>query len=222
MKIEKRKDAEKRAHGQLENLIERYPFLARVKERIWSAYEILLESVENGGKILVCGNGGSSADSDHIVGELMKSFCSKRPLHPDLQEKLRNIEPGLGGKLACNLEETIPAINLTQHIALSTAYSNDKEPALGFAQQIIGYGDNGDTLIAISTSGNSLNVVMAAITAKAKGLKTIALTGANESKLMKYSDICINVPETETYKIQELHLPVYHALCLMLETSFWG
>lgn len=221
MKKKQKKGAEVRVCNQLENLIERYPILAPIKDKIWNSYETLLTSVENGGKILVCGNGGSSADSDHIVGELMKSFCAKRPIDINLQEKIRNINQEFGEKLANNLEDAIPAISLSQHTALSTACANDKDATLIFAQQIIGYGEEADTLIAISTSGNSLNAVLAAITAKAKGLKVIALTGAKESRLTNLSDICINVPETETYKIQELHLPIYHALCLMLETSFW-
>ena len=221
MKKEIKKGAKERASIQLENLIARYPILAPLKEKIWNSYKILLSSIENGGKVLICGNGGSSADSDHIVGELMKSFCKERPIDTKLQDKLKALDPKLGETLATKLEDAIPAIYLTQHTALSTAYSNDKEPALGFAQQVMGYGEKPDIFMGISTSGNSLNVVMATITAKAKGLQTIALTGAKESKLMELSDICINVPETETYKIQELHLPVYHALCLMLETSFW-
>ncbi|MFA6689740.1 MAG: D-sedoheptulose-7-phosphate isomerase [Sphaerochaetaceae bacterium] len=205
----------------IENLILRFPMLESIEPEISKAYGILLASVSAGGKILVCGNGGSSADADHIVGELMKSFCRKRPIDDALQHRLIAIDAKRGGILAQGLEGTIPAINLTQHTALTTAYSNDRYPALAFSQQLLGYGNPGDTLIALSTSGNSENVILACITAKAKGLRVVALTGASPALLDQYCDVVIKVPETETYKIQELHLPVYHCLCLALEVAFW-
>lgn len=210
-----------RATKQLDILIERRPELQVLRNNILDAYELLLETVSKNGKILICGNGGSCADSDHIVGELMKSFCANRPIEDGLREKLLAIDGIEGERIANGLEGAIPAINLTQHTALSTAYGNDSSAPMVFAQQVYGYGKEGDALIAISTSGNSLNVALAAITAKAKGMRVVSLTGSNTSRLTALSDVCLNVPETETYRIQELHLPIYHTLCLMLETSFW-
>ncbi len=206
---------------QLDLLIERYPVLEVSKETILGAYELLYGSVASGGKILVCGNGGSSADADHIVGELMKSFCAERPIPPALGQRLRSIDAELGSLLETGLEGTIPAINLTQHTALTTAYANDRAPALAFAQQVLGYGQENDSLIGISTSGNSENVVLASVVAKAKGMKVVSMTGWEPAKVDQFSDVVIKVPETETFKIQELHLPIYHCLCLMLEAAFW-
>ena len=197
-------------------LIERYPLLNSCKEDIRSAYCILEESYKNGKKLLVCGNGGSAADSEHIVGELMKKFKKPRAIKKEVFDKLA--EYGEEGKRLQNtLEGSLRAVSLTSHISLTTAFANDREPAVCFAQQLYGLADAGDALIAISTSGNSENCVLAAITAKASGMKTIALTGKTESKLSALSDVTIRVPETETFKVQELHLPVYHCLCAMLE-----
>lgn len=207
---------------QLNLLIERYPKLAVCKEDIKKAYEILEAAYSNGRKLLVCGNGGSASDSEHIVGELMKEFKLKRKVYSDHAVALKSIDPELGQVLADNLQGALPAISLTGHSSLQTAYMNDAVPKLVFAQQVNGYGKEGDVLLGISTSGNSKNVLYAAVNAKAKGLKVIGLTGAKENKLMKFADVCIRVPETETYKIQELHLPVYHCLCLMLEEKFFG
>lgn len=212
----------KKAEQELNILINRYPRLEPFYSSIFASYEIIIDALQKGCKILTCGNGGSASDSDHIVGELMKSFCSKRPIEETLKAKLIKIDPTLGKKLGDNLEGAIPAINLTQHTALSSAYSNDNNPSLVFAQQVLGYGNEGDILIGISTSGNSENVILAAIVAKAKGLKVISLSGEKKAKLDEFSDISIKVPETETYKIQELHLPIYHTLCLMLEVTFWS
>lgn len=221
MHRETTKNARQNAYKQLESLFIRYPKLSGLRDGMLASYDILLDTVTKGRKILICGNGGSCSDSDHIVGELMKSFCAYRPIENELKQKLTELDSEMGARLADGLEGAIPAINLTQHQALSTAYGNDNSAPLVFAQQVYGYGECGDTLIAISTSGNSMNVVLAAITAKAKGLNVIALTGEKESKLSEISDVCINVPEVETYKIQEYHLPIYHTLCLMLEASFW-
>lgn len=207
---------------QLTLLIERYPKLAVCKEDIKKAYELLETAYSNGRKLLVCGNGGSASDSEHIVGELMKEFKLKRKVYSDQAAALKEIDPELGQVLADNLQGALPAISLTGHSSLQTAYMNDAIPELVFAQQVNGYGKAGDVFLGISTSGNSKNVLYAAVNAKAKGLKVIGLTGAKENKLMKYADVCIRVPETETYKIQELHLPVYHCLCLMLEEKFFG
>ena len=207
---------------QLNLLIERYPKLAVCKEDIKKAYELLEAAYKAGRKLLVCGNGGSASDSEHIVGELMKEFKLKRKVYSDQAAALKAIDPELGQVLADNLQGALPAICLTGHSSLTTAFMNDANADLVFAQQVNGYGKAGDVFLGISTSGNSKNVLYAAVNAKAKGLKVIGLTGAKESKLMKYADVCIRVPETETYKIQELHLPVYHCLCLMLEEKFFG
>ena len=206
---------------QLRILIERYSQLAVCKEDIKRSYLILEEAYTKGCKLLVCGNGGSASDSEHIVGELMKEFKLKRKVFSDHAAMLKEIDPELGQILADNLQGALPAISLTGHSALQTAYMNDAVPELVFAQQVNGYGKPGDVFLGISTSGNSKNVLYAAVNAKAKGLKVLGLTGAKENKLMKYADVCIRVPETETYKIQELHLPVYHCLCLMLEDHFF-
>lgn len=207
---------------QLNNLLERYPHLFVCKDDIRKAYELLETAYENGRKLLVCGNGGSASDSEHIVGELMKEFKLKRKVYSDHAAVLKEIDPELGQVLADNLQGALPAICLTGHSSLTTAFMNDANADLVFAQQVNGYGKPGDVFLGISTSGNSKNVLYAAVNAKAKGLKVIGLTGAKENKLMKYADVCIRVPETETYKIQELHLPVYHCLCLMLEEKFFG
>lgn len=206
----------------INHLIYRYPKLIECRKDLIAAYELLEFAYSNGRKLLVCGNGGSASDSEHIVGELMKEFKLKRKVYRDHAAALKEIDPELGQVLAENLQAALPAISLTGHSSLQTAFMNDAVPELVFAQQVNGYGKPGDVFLGISTSGNSKNVLYAAVNAKAKGLKVIGLTGAKENKLMKYADVCIRVPETETYKIQEYHLPVYHCLCLMLENKFFG
>lgn len=206
----------------LNQLIERYPQLIVCREEIIEAYEILEYAYNHGRKLLVSGNGGSASDSEHIVGELMKEFRLKRKVYANQAESLRQIDMEMGKVLADNLQGALPAICLTGHSALSTAFMNDSNADLIFAQQVNGYGKPGDVYLGISTSGNSKNVLYAAITAKSKGLKVIGLTGAKDNRLMTFADVCIRVPELETYKIQELHLPVYHCLCLMLEEKFFG
>ena len=206
----------------LDRLIDRYPKLIVCREDIWKAYQIFETAYSSGRKLLVSGNGGSASDSEHIVGELMKEFKLKRKVYGKQASALKDIDSELGQTLADNLQGALPAISLTGHSSLTTAFMNDAMPELVFAQQVNGYGKPGDVYLGISTSGNSKNVLYAAVNAKAKGLKVIGLTGAKENKLMKYADVCIRVPETETYKIQELHLPVYHCLCLMLEERFFG
>lgn len=205
----------------LEELITRYPQLNDIKADIEDAYRLLEDTYTNGGKILIGGNGGSMADSEHIVGELMKSFVKKRNIATNVSEQLKKIDAEHGEKLASLLQGALPAIALTGHNALSTAFLNDVDPTLCYAQQVYGYGKAGDTLIAISTSGNAENLVNAAITAKAMGMKVLLLSGKDGGKLKKYVDLSVIVPEKETYKIQELHLPIYHALCLMLEDKFF-
>lgn len=216
------KKLDKRLEKYINFLLLRYPILDIIKNDIIEAYLILEESYKNGGKLLIAGNGGSAADAEHIVGELMKGF--KLPRKPKLNFSTKLIEESeeLGYVLAENLQEALPAIALDGHISLSTAYVNDCEPLLCFAQQVNGYGIDKDVFLGISTSGNSKNILYAATTAHAKGMKVIGLTGAKNSKLEQISDVCIKVPETETYMIQELHLPVYHCLCLMLEDKFFG
>ena len=203
-------------------LVERYPSLESAKNDIVAAYLLLEESYKNGGKLLVAGNGGSAADAEHIVGELMKGFKLPRKPEADFAEKLVEENQELGSVLAENLQGALPAIALDGHPALSTAYMNDCEPLLCFAQQVNGYGKSGDVFLGISTSGNSKNVLYAATTAHAKGMKVIGLTGAKDSKLKDMSNVCIKAPQTETYMIQELHLPIYHCLCLMLEDRFFA
>ena len=213
---------ETRLYQYIDLLILRYPQLIVAKDCIVEAYQILEESYTNDGKLLVAGNGGSAADAEHIVGELMKGFVNPRKLEAEYSDALLTVNKELGRVLSENLQGALPAIALDGHLALTTAYLNDCEPLLCFAQQVNGYGRKSDVFLGISTSGNSRNILYAATVAKAKGMKVIGLTGEKDSKLSEISDTCIQVPETETYKIQELHLPVYHCLCLMLEDTFFG
>ena len=213
---------EQRILKHVDNLIDRYPNLKECREDIIRVYEILEESYSLGCKLLVSGNGGSASDSEHIVGELMKEFRLKRKVYSGQVEAMKKIDSEMGATLAENLQGALPAICLTGHSSLTTAFMNDANADLVFAQQVNGYGKENDVFLGISTSGNSKNIIYAAITAKAKGLKVVGLTGLHKSKLSALADCCIRVPETETYKIQELHLPVYHCLCLMLEDKFFG
>ncbi len=192
-------------------LYERYPELQACKQEIEQALALLIETYRNGGKVLVCGNGGSASDSEHIVGELLKGFLSKRPVTDErIPESLR-----------AELQGSLPAISLPSQCAILTAYCNDVSPEMMYAQLVYGYGKEGDVLIAISTSGNAANVAKAAEVARYIGVKTIALTGAKDSKLSELSTITVKVPETETYKVQELHLPVYHYLCAGVEKELF-
>ena len=209
-------------NNHIEVLIERYPQLLECRESIQAAYDILKEAYAKDRKLLVCGNGGSASDSEHIVGELMKEFKLKREVYHDQAEAMQRIDPEMGGILAKHLQGALPAIALTGHSSLTTAFMNDSNPELIFAQQVNGYGKAGDVFLGISTSGNSRNILFAAVTAKSKGLKVIGLTGQKPNRLAELADVCIQVTETETYKIQELHLPVYHCLCMMLEEHFFG
>ena len=203
-------------------LINRYPVLEPVKEAIFQAYCLLEKCYEGGGKLLIGGNGGSSADSEHIVGELMKGFCKKRQVPEDFAGKLMEADKERGKYLAEKLQQGLPAIALTGHTALSTAFLNDVDGLLTIAQQLYGYGKKGDVFLGISTSGNSENILYAAAAARAMEIPVIALTGKDGGRLAEAADVAIIVPEQETYRIQELHLPVYHALCLMLEERFFG
>lgn len=204
-----------------EELVDKYPSLSACIDSVRSAGEVLLKVFRGGGKLLVCGNGGSGADSEHIVGELMKEFYIRRPLKEAEQAALKKVDP-VGEKLAKCLQGALPAITLTSNIALSTAYANDAEPELVFAQQVWGYGNPGDVLLAISTSGSSKNVYDAMVAAKAKGMWVIGLTGARQGTMEKLCDVCIRAPSTVTYEIQEYHLPIYHALCRYVEAEIFG
>lgn len=190
------------------------------KETIIAAYDRLSRAVAGNGTLFVCGNGRSAADGEHIVGELMKSFRKKRPINSEGYRRLGVFGDG-GIRLQHILEGTIRAVALTSHPALSTAFANDREPSAVFAQQLYGLASPGDILLAVSTSGNSENCCLAAITAKAMDLPVVALTWEKESRLSALTDVTVRVPETETYKVQELHLPVYHCLCAMLEEEFF-
>ena len=206
----------------LDELIERYPVLEPCRKDIEEAYEILKDCYAAGGKLLIGGNGGSCADSGHIVGELMKGFVKPRKISDEMRERLIKADAEIGAILAGTLQGALPAINITDHNALNTAYGNDVNGGSYMAQQVFGYGRREDVLLGISTSGNSGNIISAAVTARAIGMKVIGLTGAKDSKLEQMSDVCIKVPQTETYMIQELHLPIYHCLCLMIEDKFFG
>ncbi len=205
----------------VDDLIGRYPRLGGIKEAIERGYQMIEDSYTKDGKLLVAGNGGSAADSEHIVSELMKSFKLPRPINAELKESLIRVSETVGRKLADNLECALTAIPLVAHQAFSTAFINDVDAQSVFAQQLFGYGRAGDVFLAISTSGNSENILNAAVAAKAIGIKVIGLTGQNGGKLEQYADCMIKAPETETYKIQELHLPIYHTLCRMLEAHFF-
>ena len=204
-------------------IYKRYPVLECCRLSIEDAAEALIRCFETGGKLLICGNGGSSADSDHIVGELMKGFLLRRPVGEELTEKLKKIgvDEYEATVMTGKLQGALPAVSLTSQTALLSAFANDVDPEMVYAQMVYGYGRPGDLLLCLSTSGNSRNVVNAAKIAKALDLTTIAMTGKDESALSRLCDITIRVPETETYKVQELHLPVYHYLCARAEGHFF-
>lgn len=206
----------------LDELISRYPRLEPVREEIRKAADCLILCYRQGHKVLVCGNGGSAADSDHIVGELMKSFGTSRPVAGSLKNRLSEAGGERGGYLADKLQQGLPAISLSAHGALISAVANDNDPDLIFAQQVAGYGTEGDVLIGLSTSGNSRNVLDAMITARAKGMAVVGLTGETGGKMKPFCDILINVPGRNVAFVQELHMPVYHALCAMVEDHFFG
>lgn len=206
----------------LDLLTERYPQLTLCKDDILQAYKLVEKCYSGGGKLLIAGNGGSSADAEHIVGELMKGFQKPRKLPEDFAEKLAAINDELGRVLMEKLQGSLPAIALGSHNTLLTAYMNDCDPLLCFAQEVNGYGNENDVFWGISTSGNSQNILYASVIAKAKSMKVIGMTGANGGKLCSLSDVCIRVPETETHMVQELHLPVYHTICLMIEEENFG
>ena len=208
--------------GHIDILTSRYPVLESVQEEIAQGYLIMKNCYEHDGKLLIAGNGGSAADSEHIAGELMKRFKSPRRVAPEFSEKLKSIDPVRGENLAKNLERGLMAIPLVAHEALTTAYINDVDGLGVFAQQLFGFGRPGDVFLGISTSGNSKNVMSATVVARAIGMKVIGLTGKDGGELAEVADVAVKVPEKETYMIQELHLPIYHCWCLMLEETFFG
>ncbi len=195
----------------LNELLMRYPALGECKEEIENALELIIDTYKNGGKVLVCGNGGSASDSEHIVGELMKGFMLKRPV----------TDERIPEDLAKNLQGALPAISLVSQVGVLSAFVNDVEPDMMYAQLVYGYATDKDLLICLSTSGNSKNCVNAARVAKCVDAKVLSLTGKKESRLSELSDCTVKVPETETFKVQEYHLPVYHYLCAMAEKTFF-
>lgn len=206
----------------LEGLMERYPVLETVRGAVLEVYQVLEDCYCRGNKLLIAGNGGSCADAEHIVGELMKGFKRQRELPAELQDRLRAEGGEEGELLAAKLQGSLPAIALNGHPGLSTAFANDVNGDMVYAQQVCGYGVPGDVFLGISTSGNARNVDYAVTAAKAKSMKVVGLTGRDGGKLAKRADVAVIVPEEETYKIQELHLPVYHTLCLLLEERFFA
>ena len=216
------KRLEEKLKKHIDLLVSRYPSLQSIRDVIIDAYLIMEECYLQGGKLLIAGNGGSAADSEHIAGELMKRFKTPRPVSLEFANRLKQIDPERGTELAKNLECGLMAIPLVAHEALTTAYINDVDGLGVFAQQLFGYGRAGDVFLGISTSGNSKNIMNATVVARALGIKVIGLTGENGGELAKVANVAVKVPETETYMIQELHLPIYHCWCLMLEDKFFG
>lgn len=213
---------ENRLQKHIDLLLTRYPALEAAKDDIISAYLAMQSAYERGGKLLVAGNGGSAADSEHIVGELMKRFRLPRPLEASLVEKMKAVDPARGEALAKSLERPLPAVALTTHEALTTAFMNDVGGVDAYAQQLLGFARPGDVFLGISTSGSSENIMRAAVVAKALGLTVIGLTGRTGGKMAALCDVTVKAPETETYMVQEYHLPIYHCWCMMLEDYFFG
>lgn len=203
-------------------LIERLPVLEPVKSQLFDAYETIKKAYSEKHKLLVAGNGGSAADSEHIAGELMKSFRIPRHISPDFSDNLCRIDTEMGVFLTNRLECPLTVAPLVGYEAFSTAYINDVDADSLFAQQLLGHGQAGDVFLGISTSGNSKNILYASVVARALNMKVVGLTGANGGDLKRFADVIVNVPEEETYLIQELHLPIYHCWCLMLEEYFFG
>lgn len=213
---------EPRVEKHVDVLMDRYPQLKCIRQDIINAYFVMEECYEHDGKLLIAGNGGSAADSEHIAGELMKRFEIPRPVPEEFEKKLKEVDPVRGAELAKNLEQGLMAIPLVAHEAMTTAYINDVDGYGVFAQQLYGFGRKGDAFLGISTSGNSKNVISATVVARALGMKVIGLTGGTGGELAKVADATVVVSESRTYRIQELHLPIYHCWCLMLEEKFFG
>lgn len=212
----------KTTRAAVDQLIERYPALEVCRGDLLQAVEVICESYRQGHKLLVCGNGGSAADAEHIVGELMKGFLLKREIDDAMYARMKRVCPAEADYLRDNLQGALPAVSLVDEIGLNTAFANDQAPDLSFAQQVLGMGNSGDVLLGISTSGNSANVIYAVQMARVKGVKSIVLTGRSGGKLKPLADVAICVPDDATYRIQEYHLPVYHMLCIAIENEFFG
>ncbi len=198
-----------------------FPELLICKEQIEQATATLINSFKEGSKLLCCGNGGSHSDCDHIAGELLKSFVKHRPLEKGFLDALKAKNLDSDGMLSNNLQGSLPVISLPSQGAILSAFNNDVAPEVAYAQLTLGYGRPGDVFLGISTSGNSKNVLYAAKVAKALGLKTIALTGKSGGELKSVCDITIAVPKTQTYLVQQLHLPVYHYICAKIEENLF-
>lgn len=208
--------------NRIDLLVQKYPDLETCRADIKQVFELLRDTFAAGGKLLVCGNGGSAADAEHIVGELMKGFLKKRPLAQTLQARLCQVSPEDGAYLAARLQGALPAISLVSQTALSTAFANDVSADLVFAQQVIGYGRAGDAVLGLSTSGNARNVLLGLQAAQALGMRTLGMSGRSGGKMAPWCDAIIRVPWDETVAIQERHLPVYHTLCSLLEDEFFA
>ena len=206
----------------VDQLLGRYPALQVCRQELLDAVTAICESYRSGHKLIACGNGGSAADAEHIVGELMKGFLLPRHLAPVMRARMQQVCPDEADYFMDNLQGALPALSMVNQVALNTAFANDQAPDLSFAQQLLGMGEAGDILLAISTSGNSTNVVYAVQMAKVKDVKSIVLTGKSGGRLKDLADIVICVPEDETYRIQEYHLPIYHMLCIAAENEFFG
>ena len=213
---------ESRLNKHITLLMQRYPALKEIEEQIIDAYLLIQHCYEQGGKLLVAGNGGSAADSEHIVGELMKWFKRPRPIDPKLAARMKEIDPTRGAEMEKHLETCLTALSLTSHESSITAFINDVSSVDVYAQQLLGYAKAGDVFLCISTSGNSENMLHADIAAQALGVKVVGLTGQTGGMLAAFCDVAVKAPETETYMIQEYHLPIYHCWCLMLEDYFFG
>lgn len=206
----------------MDDFLKRYPILSATATEIRQATTMLVQGFRTGNKLLLCGNGGSCADCEHIAGELMKGFLLRRTLSSEQKQRMKQLCPQLDENYLDRLQQAVPAIALPSFTALNTATCNDVDPELVFAQALMGLGKKDDLLLCISTSGNSTNVVAAALVAKALGLKVIGLTGQMGGRLRDICDVCICVPATETVQVQELHLPVYHYLCAQIEAQLFA
>jgi len=208
--------------GNLDELLQRHPVLVPCRGDIERAYSLLVECYEKGGKLLLCGNGGSAADCEHIVGELMKGYLRARPLSGEVRARLAQADPEMGKALGDTLQGSLPAINLTAGVSLTSAFGNDVAPVHAYAQAAYGHGKRGDVLLGLSTSGNAANVRATLCVARALGISTIGMTGQGGGRMAGLCDVLIAVPARRTFEIQELHLPVYHCLCAMVEAHFWS
>ena len=211
-----------RTEAFLKDFFSRHPSMASMQVQIRSAIDMLLSTFRSGGKLLLCGNGGSCADCDHIAGELLKGFLLRRPVNPVLAARLKDLYGSEGSDLAGKLQQGLPAISLCTHSAAISAFANDVEPGMVYAQQVLAYGNPGDLLLGISTSGNASNVAYAMETAHGLGLKTLGLTGRDGGRLATLCDLALVVPEQETYRIQECHLALYHLLCAAVEYELFS